>query len=404
MLKKIISSSVLTVVLIVSLLAFPVLAEVTYSSDYDDNAVIKLMGETNVFDLKSKASLLMDADTGTIILESNSHERLPIASITKIMSMLLFMEAIDSGRMSYDDIVVTSPHAASMDGSVAYLEVGEKFTVRDGLKAIAVHSSNDVTVAMAEKVAGSEEAFVVMMNEKAQELGMMDTNFLDCTGLTNEGHYSTAYDVAIMSRELINKHPDILQFTSIWHDTFRDGKFSLDNTNKLVWYYKGTKGLKTGYTSKAGHCLSNYTERDNLRLISVILGGPDSNTRFAETRKLLDYGFANYELTQVSKAGDLVQQVEIKKGLETKVGAVYPEDVKLLLKKGEKSKLVIEPNIIPNLEAPIKKGEKLGEVIYKVGEREVGRTDIVAEEEVKKASFLKLLFRMIKSWFSFGKK
>lgn len=403
MLKKIMASSIAIVVMLTSLLAASVSAE-EYKDDYDSAVVAKIQSSTNVFDLKAKASILVDSATGRVLLENNSHEKRPIASITKVMSMLLIMEDIDSGKLKYDDIVTASDYASSMGGSQAYIAPGEQFTVRDALKAVAMHSSNDVTVALAEKVSGSEDAFVVRMNEKAKELGMNDTHFLDCTGLTDEGHYSSAYDIAIMSRELINKHPGILEFTKIWMDSFRNGKFQLVNTNKLVKFYDGANGLKTGFTSKAGYCLVATAQRNNMQLISVVLGEQDTNTRFAESRKLLDYGFAYFTIEKISKKGDVIKQVEVKGGLKSKINAVYSDDVNLLLGKDDKNKLSIEPNIDTDIKAPLRAGQKIGEVIFKIDSKEIGKADIVSQEEVKKASFIRLFFRMILGWFSFNKK
>jgi len=405
--KKAVKYFLVYAVIILNIVAMPVMA-LADNDTYTEAAVAKIMSQTDVFNLKAKASILMDATTGNILLENNSHERLPIASITKIMSMLLIMEAIDSGRLSFDDKVLVSEHSYSMGGSQVWLEPGEEFTVTEMLKAVSISSANDATVALAEKVAGSEEAFVAMMNEKAKELGMNDTNFLDCTGLTDEGHYSSAYDIAIMSRELITKHPKIFEFTTIWHDLFRDGvpgkkPVSLDNTNKLIRFYEGANGLKTGFTTAAGYCLSATAKRNNLQLIAVVLGEPDSNTRFAEARKLLDYGFANFETTLVNNRGEAVQEVVVKKGLGSRVNAVYADDVNLLLKKGEINKLEREPDIEEYVEAPVKAGQKLGEVIYKIDGREIGRADVVADTDVNRASFIRLFFRMILQWFGIGR-
>ncbi|HOQ37517.1 MAG TPA: D-alanyl-D-alanine carboxypeptidase family protein [Acetivibrio sp.] len=403
MLKNIIGCF-LSVVLLFSIVAIPVLAEPDSGEPvYDVETVAEIMTNSNVFDLKAKAHVLMEATTGQVLMEGNSHERLPFASVTKVMSMLLVMEAIDSGKISLDDTVTTSEYAAGMGGSQAYIEPGEKFSVRDALKAVATHSSNDVTVALAELIAGSEQAFVVLMNEKAKELGMNDTNFLDCTGLTDEGHYSTAYDIALMSRELIVKHPKILEFTSIWMDTFRNGEFELVNTNKLVHFYDGCDGLKTGFTRAAGHCLSATATRNNMRLISVVLGEPDSNTRFAETRKLLDFGFANYESTLVNKKGEKVNEIEVKKGLVPKTTALYSDDVTLLLARGEKGKVVREVRLKGSLTAPVTKGQKVGEVVYKIDEREISKVDLVSSDDIPKASFGKLFGMLISNWFNLGR-
>lgn len=403
MFKRVVIYYIIMTVLFLNLFAVPVFAA-PKEDEYNAAAVAKIMDKTSVFELKAKASILMDAVTGSVLLENSSHEKLPIASVTKIMSMLLIMEAIDSGKLTYEDVVTVSEHAYSMGGSQVYLKPGEEFTVTEMLKAVAIHSANDATVALAEKVAGSEDAFVAMMNEKAKQLGMNDTNFLDATGLTDEDHYSSAYDIAVMSRELITKHPKILEFTRIWQDTFRDGKFSLVNTNKLVRFYEGVNGLKTGFTSKAGYCLSATAEKNGLQLISVVLGEPDTNTRFAESRKLLDYGFANYETTQVNKKGEEVQEIEVKKGLKTKVMGIYASDVELLLKKGDKGKIEREIKVETTVTAPVKAGQKLGVVIFKIDGKEVSKADVIAQNDVEKASFLRLFFRMILEWFGIGRK
>jgi D-alanyl-D-alanine carboxypeptidase (penicillin-binding protein 5/6) len=405
--KKVLSCCLAIVLALSGLTALPVSAAASEDT-YNETTVFKIMDKTDVMKLKAKGSILMDFASGKVLLENNSHERLPLASVTKVMSMLLIMEAIDSGRIALDTKVTISNHSYSMGGSQVWLEPGEIFTVEELLKAVAIHSANDATVALAEAVAGSEELFVSMMNEKAKELGMNDTFFLDCSGLTDDGHYSSAYDVALMSRELMLKHPKILEYTSTWHASFRDntpGKkpVSLDNTNKLIHYYQGMVGLKTGSTNKAGYCLSASAIRNNQQLISVVLGEPDSNTRFAETRKLLDYGFANFETTQVDNKGEVVQTVAVKKGLKTSVNAIYKDDVKLLLKKGEKGKIERLVNIAANIEAPLKAGQKIGEVIYTLSGEEVGKAELVASNDIQRASFIRLLFRMILEWFSMGR-
>lgn len=394
-------------IMAVILLPFTVFADedeaaVEASAKYDDVAVNKLVTKTNVLDLKAKSAVLMDAASGKILNEKNSHEKLPIASVTKVMSMLLVMEAVDSGKLSFDDRVSVSDYAAGMGGSQAYLEAGEEFTVNEMMKALAIHSSNDVTVALAEKVSGSEETFVADMNRKAAELGMKDTQFLDCTGL-DDGGYSSAHDVALMSRELVMKHPKVLKYTGTWQDTFRNGSFKLDNTNKLIRFYANTDGLKTGFTNKAGFNLSATTKRNNLRLVSVVLGEPDSNTRFAEARKLLDYGFANYERVGLDKKGELVGNVKVKKGTKLQITAAYGGDTSVLVVKGEKGKIEKEIKLVPELTAPVVKEQKVGEIIYKIDSVEVGRYDLVANESVNKVSFSKLFTRLLVRWFSVGR-
>ncbi|HOQ07894.1 MAG TPA: D-alanyl-D-alanine carboxypeptidase family protein [Clostridiales bacterium] len=408
MLKKTLLFSLSVLLLFAAVMAVPVYGQIEGVVDYDSMEVMKIQSNTSLTDLKAKAAILIDCGTGTVLLEKNSHERLPIASITKIMSMLIIMEAIDAGIISYDTKVTVSEYSWSFGGSQVWLEPGEVFTVDELLKAVAIHSANDATVALAEAVAGSEEAFVAMMNQKARELGMKDTNFLDCTGLTDTGHYSSAYDIAVMSRELLLKHPEITKYTSTWHAKFREnvpGKnyVSLDNTNKLVRHYSGTIGLKTGYTSAAGHCLAAAAVRNGQQLISVVLGEPDSNTRFAESRKLLDYGFANFETVLVDNMGDVVQQVEVKKGLKPVTNAVFKEDVKLLLRKGEKGKIERVVKISSDIKAPVKSGQKIGEVIYTLSGKEISRADIVASGDVQRASFLRIMLRLMQEWFCLGR-
>lgn len=370
---------------------------------YNSITVNSIMASTNVSELKAKSSVLMDASSGQVLCENNSNERLPIASVTKVMSMLLYMEAIDSGKITIKDMVTASEYASGMGGSQAYIEPGEQYSVNDALKAIALHSSNDVTVSMAELVAGSEEGFVVLMNEKAAELGMKNTKFRDCTGLTDEDHYSSAYDIALMSRELITKHPKILEYTSVYTDTFRNGQFDLTNTNRLVRFYNNCDGLKTGFTRAAGFCLSCTAKRNSMRLISVVLGEPDSNTRFAETRKLLDYGFANYESAEVNKKGELISEIKVKKGISSNAGAVIGNDVNVLLQRGQKTKITRQVNLDESITAPLKTGQKVGEIIYKIEENEISKVDIVSDRDIAKTSFANLFSRMFKTWFSVGR-
>lgn len=408
MLKKAVLVSLSTMILFSLLFVIPAYAATKDIVNYDSATVMKIMNKTSVTELKAKGAILIDFNTGKVLQEKSSHEKLPLASVTKVMSMLLIMEAIDSGKIAFDTKVKVSEHSYSMGGSQVWLEPGEVFTVDELLKAVAIHSANDATVALSEAVAGSEEAFVAMMNDKAKELGMNNTNFLDSSGLTDIGHYSSAYDVAIMSRELLLKHPKITEYTSTWQAKFREnvpGKnpVSLDNTNKLVRHYDGTVGLKTGYTDASGHCLSASAVRNGQQLISVVLGEPDSNTRFAESRKLLDYGFANFETTQVNIKGEEVQQVQVKKGLPATTNAIYKEDVKLLLKKGEKGKIERIAKIKSDLTAPVKAGQKIGEITYMISGNEVGSAKLVASNDVQKASFLKIFYSMLQEWFGMGR-
>ncbi|MDP4179667.1 MAG: D-alanyl-D-alanine carboxypeptidase family protein [Bacillota bacterium] len=405
MIKKTIAILLLVTAMVANTAIIPAVAAPQNNVSQDAaKAAGKKADSSKTLDLKAKAAILIDAGTGNIMMEKNSHEKLPIASVTKVMSMLLIMEAIDSGKITYEDKVQVSDHSYNMGGSQVYLKPGEEFTVMEMLKAVAIHSANDAVVALAEKVSGSEEAFVDLMNQKAKELGMNDTNFLDCNGLTDEGHYSSANDVAIMSRELIEKHPKILEITTIWHDTFRNGSFSLDNTNKLINSYNGCNGLKTGFTTKAGYCLSASAKRNNMQIIAVVLGEPDMDTRFSESKKLLDYGFANYEISQISKSGDEMGSVEVRKGVGMSVKGVLKSDVSLLIQKGNKDQIKHSVKMMDFVEAPVKQGQKIGEVSFESNGKIVGKADVVAQAEIKKASFVRLFFRMVIGWFGIGRK
>ncbi len=401
MTKKLITAYTVIIITLFNIIATPVLA-VTDDTQYNSIQVNKIEQKTDLNNLKAKGAVLLDAATGSVLFESKSHERLPIASVTKIMTMLLTLERIDSGKIKYEDICTVSPYAISIGGSQLYFKEGEQFSVRDLLKAVAIHSANDAAVVLAEKISGSEEAFVDLMNKKARELGMKDTLFRDCNGLNDEG-YSSANDVALMSKDILINHPEITEYATKWSDSLRNGKTALYNRNKMIRYYEGATGLKTGTTGKAGQCLSFSAKRGDLHLISVVLGEPDVNSRYAETRKLLDYGFANFEMKQLNKKGDFVQKIEIKKGVQTKVNGVFSKDISLVLKKGQSSKL--DKTIILNkdLKAPVKKGQKLGEVVFKANGVEVGKASLVAEKKVEKASFIRLFFRMVGRWFGLGK-
>lgn len=309
--------------------------------------------------LNAKSAILMEESTGNILYESNPDERLPIASVTKVMTMLLIMEAVDSGKISLDDMVTVSENAMSYGGSTMFLETGEQLTVNDMLKGIAVASANDGCVAMAEHLAGSESAFVDMMNEKAKKLGMENTHFMNTNGLDEDDHYSSARDVAIMSRELM-KHETIFNYTSIWMDTLRGGKFQLANTNKLIRFYDGANGLKTGSTSKALCCLSAAAKRNDMQLIAVVLGAPTSAERFASAKSLLDYGFANYAVNTQITAGDEVQKIAVEKGVDKEVDVVAGDSCSTLVKKGQEDNITKEIKIDETITAPIEAGQKIG--------------------------------------------
>ena len=333
--------------------------------------------------LNAKSAILMEEATGNILYESNPDERLPIASVTKVMTMLLIMEAVDSGKISLDDMVTVSENAMSYGGSTMFLETGEQLTVNDMLKGIAVASANDGCVAMAEHLAGSESAFVDMMNEKAKELGMENTHFMNTNGLDEDDHYSSARDVAIMSRELM-KHETIFNYTSIWMDTLRGGKFQLANTNKLIRFYDGANGLKTGSTSKALCCLSAAAKRNDMQLIAVVLGAPTSAERFASAKSLLDYGFANYAVNTQITAGDEVQKIAVEKGVDKEVDVVAGDSCSTLVKKGQEDNITKEIKIDETITAPIEAGQKIGTMTISRDGEVIADIDLNASSAVEK--------------------
>lgn len=346
------------------------------------SVVVFAEGNTDL-GLNAKSAILMEESTGNILYESNPDERLPIASVTKVMTMLLIMEAVDSGKISLDDMVTVSENAMSYGGSTMFLETGEQLTVNDMLKGIAVASANDGCVAMAEHLAGSESAFVDMMNEKAKELGMENTHFMNTNGLDEDDHYSSARDVAIMSRELM-KHETIFNYTSIWMDTLRGGKFQLANTNKLIRFYDGANGLKTGSTSKALCCLSAAAKRNDMQLIAVVLGAPTSAERFASAKSLLDYGFANYEVNTQITAGDEVQKIAVEKGVDKEVGVVAGDSCSTLVKKGQEDNITKEIKIDETITAPIEAGQKIGTMTISRDGEVIADIDLNASSAVEK--------------------
>ena len=316
--------------------------------------------------LESGGAILIEQHTGQVLYEHNMHEKLRPASVTKVMSILLIMEAVDSGKIALTDKVPCTEDAAAMGGSQIWLDVREELTVDEMLKAICVVSANDCTVAMANYLCGSQEAFVAKMNEKAKELGMNDTTFKNCHGIDEDDHVTSPYDIALMSRELLNNHPSITKYTTIWMDTLRDGKSSLVNTNKLIRNYKGATGLKTGSTSVALYNLSASATRDNLSLIAVIMKAPTTKIRFAEAQKLLDYGFSNYEYKQLAKKGDVLKSVDVTKGVEENLNLIVENDVGILLKKGQDNDVEQTIELNENISAPIQEEQKLGEIVFKL--------------------------------------
>ena len=347
-------------------------------------------------DLPVKSAILMDVATGTILYEQDAHTPLAPASVTKVMTMLLIMEAIDSGAIGWQDMVTASESAAAKGGSQIYLKVGEQMSVADMVKAIAVSSANDCACAMAEHIAGSEAAFVEKMNSRAKELGMNDTHFVNCTGLDDDAaaadHKTSAHDIAVMSRELLKNHPDIKKYTTIWMDTLRNGTFGLSNTNKMVRFYPGATGLKTGFTSKAGYCLSSSAQRDGMELVAVVMGAKTSAERFSACKSLLDYGFSTYALVTPQ-----VEQmfVPVKLGTADSVIAEPAEDPTLLMEKAQKNMVTTEIQLDESVNAPVSKGQKLGTLTVKAGEYVLKQIPLVAKEGVGRLTFGQIWSRIL---------
>ncbi len=337
-------------------------------------------------ELSAPVAVLMDAETGTVLFEKNSHEVRACASITKVMTLILVMEALDSGKIQWEDTVTASAHAASMGGSDIWLEPGETMSVEEMVKATIVASANDAAVALAELVSGTEEDFVRAMNEKAKELHMKETVFKNCNGLDEEGHVTSAYDVAVMSAELL-RHPKILQYSGIWMDELRGGKTQLVNTNKLLKSYPGITGLKTGTTSKAGSCISATADRDGLRLIAVVLGSSTGKERFSDAAKLLDYGYANYTMLLPEVPPEVFRDIPVKNGMTSSVAITCQITDKLLAGKGQGKSMEPEIYLPETVEAPIEKGEIIGKLIYKSGGKQIAEYPIAAEASVEAINF-----------------
>ena len=349
-------------------------------------------------DTKGKSAFLMDVATGMVLYEKDAHEPLAPASVTKVMTMLLIMEAIDAGKIGWEDTVTASEAAAAKGGSQIYLKVGETMSVFDMVKSIAVSSANDCACAMAEHLAGSESAFVNMMNQRAGELGMKDTNFVNCTGLDDDpeakNHRTSAHDVAIMSRELLKNHPDIKKFTTIWMDTVRNGAFGLSNTNKMIRFYNGATGLKTGFTSGAGYCLSASAQREGMELIAVVMGCETSADRFNTCKGLLDYGFANFAL--VTAETEQTMEVPVKLGKAETVTAEPRETPQLLVDKAQKSSVTTQVTLEESVTAPVSKGQRLGTLTIKAGDQVLAQVPLVAKEPVERLTFGDLFVKIFR--------
>ena len=356
--------------------------------------------DNNSLNLESASAILIEQSSGRILYAHNIHEQLRPASVTKVMSILLIMEAIDSGKISLTDSVPCSENAASMGGSQIWLDTTETLTVDEMLKAICVNSANDCVVAMAEYIAGSEEAFVQMMNDKAYELGMSDTTFKNCHGLDEDGHVTSSYDIAVMSRELLNKYPEIKNYTTIWMDTLRDGETQLSNTNKLIKNYNGATGLKTGSTSLALYNLSASATRDDLSLIAVIMKAPSTKVRFSEAEKLLDYGFNNFSYQSFGKSGDLIQTISIDKGVQATIPVVLENDAGILLAKGSEKNIEQTVTIDENISAPISSGQKVGEISFSLDGEVLSTVNLVSQVSVNKIDIATMSTKVFSTWFN----
>lgn len=354
----------------------------------------------NPLALDCGAACLIEQNSGLIIYDYNMHEKLRPASVTKIMSLLLIMEALDTGKIQLTDKIPCTEDAAKMGGSQIWLDVRETLTVEEMLKAICVVSANDCVVAMADYLEGSQDAFVKKMNQKAQELGMNDTTFKNCHGIDEDGHLTSAYDIAIMSRELLMNHPSITKYTTIWMDSLRDGKSSLVNTNKLVRNYNGCTGLKTGSTSIALYNLSASATRNNLSLIAVVLKAPTPAIRFSNAQKLLDYGFSNYSVTSFGKKGDVIKSVEIKKGTSSSIDAILESNAEVLMSNGSSKDITQEIKLDDTFNAPILEGQKLGEVEFSINGNVVSTVNLVANKSSDKLNFGSIIKFVMNKWFN----
>ncbi len=348
--------------------------------------------------VNAPSAILMEQTTRQVLYELDADKKMPIASVTKTMTMLLIMEAIDGGKIKYSDMVTTSEHAASMGGSQVFLEVGEQMSVDEMLKAIAVSSGNDAAVAMAEHISGTEEAFVEQMNKRAIEIGAKNTHFINCNGLDEtEEHYSTARDVALISAELL-RHPDIEKYLTIWMDTIRNGQFGLSNTNKLIRFYEGANGIKTGSTSIAKYCLSASAKRNNMQLIAVVLGAPSTADRFLSASKLLDYGFANYAIADNSSYKAKIPKIKVVGGTENQVGAEIGGGLSAVVRKGNQDKITVKVKTKEKLNAPVRKGDKVGEAVFYVDGEELTRRTVVAKKDVDEINCFQMFGKCLLKW------
>ena len=370
-----------------------------WSEDYENVANIDNK-EGNFLELNCESSILIEQTTGEVLYAHNEHEKLRPASVTKVMTILLIMEAIENGSLKYEDKITCSENASSMGGSQIWLDESETLTVDEMLKAICVVSANDCTVAMAERIGGSEENFVNMMNEKAKALNMNDTTFKNCHGIDEDGHVTSAYDIALMSRELLTKYPEITNYTTIYMDTLRNGESELVNTNKLIRNYAGATGLKTGSTSLALFNLSASATKEGLSLIGVIMKAPTSKDRFSCARKLLDYGFSNYKYELLCTQNDFVREIDVQKGTKNKIRVIYDNSIGKITKKNETDQIDTIVEMKESIIAPVEKGEILGKVKFMRGEKTIAEVNLIAEEQIKKKNLISTAGEICKKWFN----
>ena len=356
--------------------------------------------DNNFLNLEAGSAILIEQNSGQILYGYNIHEKLYPASVTKVMSLLLIMEALDSGKISLDTQIPCSENAAGMGGSQIWLDPRETLSVNDMLKAIATVSANDCVVALAEYIGGTEEGFVQMMNNKAKELGMNDTTFKNCHGLDEDGHLTSCYDIALMSRELLTKHPTITNYTTIWTDTLRDGKSALANTNKLVRNYAGCTGLKTGSTSLALYNLSASATRDELSLIAVVMKAPTAALRFSNATTLLDYGFNNFSYESFGNQGETISTVTVTKGIQSVVNAIYETSPRFLISKGQESSITYEINLSDSIQAPVTQGQQLGTITYYLNGEKLATVSLIAECSIEKINLLGMAKHVLNNWFN----
>ena len=395
--KKIISSIILFyITLNFSLISYSYTVPIWTKND--GTTEVNADSADNFLNIESESAILIEQTTGKILFEKNSHEKLRPASITKIMTLLLVMEAIQRGELTLETPIPCSENASNMGGSQIWLNETETLTVHEMLKAVCIASANDCSMALCEYLAGSEELFVQKMNERAKELGMNDTTFKNCHGLDEDGHISSSYDIALMSRELLQNHPEIKNYTNIWMDSLRDGKSELVNTNKLIKTYEGATGLKTGSTSLALYNLSASATRDNLSLIAVVLRAPTTKLRFSEAKLLLDYGFSTYKYEKISSKGEVFQAVPVEKGTQNMLNLVFENDSGAILKKNSTQNITHEIIINENICAPINENDVLGKVNYYLDNELITTTNLVAEESVPKINLRNMFSYISEKW------